>query len=107
MAPLVNIVLLSRDILERNVNPVTAILAIGSTAVYAVAAITIASKIFGNDALLYASRGTWSDLFRRPARHLAVPTPAATLACLATLFPCYFLLANLCSPPEETCRASW
>ncbi len=67
VAPLVNIVLLSRDILEGNVMPSMAALAIGSTAVYAAAAIAIASRIFGNDALLYASRGSWSELFQRPA----------------------------------------
>ena len=101
VAPLVNIVLLSRDMLEGNVVPGTAFLAIASTAVYAMAAIAIASKIFGNDALLYASRGSWSDLFQRPATRLAAPTPAATLACLATLFPCYFLLANLAQSPAR------
>ncbi len=99
VAPLVNIVLLSRDILEGNVVPATAVLAIVSTAVYAMAAIVIASKIFGNDALLYASRGSWSDLFQRPSTFLTAPTPAATLACLATLFPCYFVLANLAQSP--------
>ena len=67
VAPLVNIVLLSRDLLEASTTPGMAALAIVSTVVYAVGALLLASKVFGNDALLYASRGSWSDLFRRPA----------------------------------------
>ncbi len=95
IAPLVNIVLLSRDILEGTVQPAMAFVAIFATIVYAAAAIAIASRVFGNDALLYASRGSWSELFQRPNRRRAAATPAAVLACLATLFPCFFLLANL------------
>ena len=95
VAPLVNIVLLSRDILEGAVEPVMAVLAILSTAVYAVAAITTASRIFGNDALLYARRGSWSELFQRPRAPQTAATPAAAIVCLATLFPCFFMLANL------------
>lgn len=95
VAPLINIVLLSRDILEETVRPGMALLAIFSTAVYAVAAIAIAARIFGNDALLYASRGSWSELFHRPSSPRAAPTPGAALLCLALLFPSFFVLANL------------
>ncbi len=95
IAPLVNIVLLSRDILEGTVQPPMALVAIFSTIVYAAAAIAIASRVFGNDALLYASRGSWSEMFQRPTTRRAAATPAVTLACLVTLFPCFFLLANL------------
>ncbi len=95
VAPLVNIVLLSRDILEGTAQPAMAALAVLSTAVYAVAAIALAARVFGNDALLYASRGSWSDLLQRPETPQKAATVAGTLACLATLFPCYFVLANL------------
>ncbi|MGM0488245.1 MAG: ABC transporter permease subunit/CPBP intramembrane protease [Planctomycetota bacterium] len=95
VAPLVNIVLLSRDILEGTAEPGTAFLAILSTAAYAVAAIALAARIFGNDALLYASQGSWTELFQRPSTRRVAATPAAALACLALLFPCFFVLANL------------
>lgn len=95
VAPLVNIVLLSRDILEGTAEPGTAFLAILSTAGYAVAAIALAARIFGNDALLYASQGSWTDLFQRPGTRRMAATPAAALACLALLFPCFFVAANL------------
>jgi sodium transport system permease protein len=95
VTPLVNIVLLSRDLLEASTTPAMAALAIVSTAVYAVGALVLASRVFGNDALLYASRGSWSDLFRRPVVSRAAPSAAATVACLAIMFPCFFLLGNV------------
>ena len=95
VTPLINIVLLARDLLEHTTSPGMAAVAIVSTAIYAVLAIALASKVFGNDALLYASRGSWSDLFHRPRVERTGPTAAATLACLATLFPCFFLLGNI------------
>lgn len=95
VTPLVNIVLLSRDLLEANATPMMTALAVMSTAVYAVGALLLASKVFGNDALLYASRGSWSDLLRRPVVARSAPTAAAAVACLASMFPCYYLLGNL------------
>jgi len=95
VTPLLNIVLLSRDLLEGTAAPAMMVLAVVSTIVYAAAAIALASRVFGNDALLYASRGSWSDLFRRPELPREAPTPAATLFCLAVMFPCFFLLANV------------
>jgi sodium transport system permease protein len=94
LVPLVNIVLLSRDLLEASMTPVTALVVIASTAVYAVGALLLASRVFGHDALLYASRGSWSDLLQRPAASRSAPSTAATLACLACMFPCFFLLGN-------------
>ncbi len=94
ITPLVNIVLLSRDLLEHGADPWTAALAIASTAVYALLAIGVAARVFGNDGLLYASRGSWSDLWRRPTEIRLRPSATSTIACLATMFPCYFLLGN-------------
>lgn len=95
VTPLVNIVLLSRDLLEGHASAAMSATAILSTFIYAAAALVVASKVFGNDALLYASRGSWSELFQRPADVRDRPTAAATVTCLAVMFPCYFLLANL------------
>jgi sodium transport system permease protein len=95
VVPLVNIVLLARDLLEGSVDPVLATAAVVSTAFYVVAAIALAARIFGTDAVLYGSQSTWSDLFRRPQ----VPRDAASTsmaACaLAAMFPGYFVLSNM------------
>ncbi|HXY33940.1 MAG TPA: type II CAAX endopeptidase family protein, partial [Planctomycetaceae bacterium] len=68
-----------------------------STGLFALAAIGVAARIFGTDAILYGSHGTWSDLFRRPRRASAAPTPTSGLLGLAIIFPTYFLASNLLS----------
>jgi len=75
--PLVNIVLLARDLLEGSVNTALAAAAVFSTLLYVVAAIAIAARIFGTDAILYGGQSTWSDLLRRPAEPQAA---ASTIA---------------------------
>jgi len=95
VAPLVNIVLLARDLVDHQADPLLALLVVVSTVVYAMAALAVAAKIFGADAILYGSDGSWSDLFRRP--ELPVPTPSLTsaLMCLAMLLPLQFVVVNL------------
>jgi sodium transport system permease protein len=97
VTPLVNIVLLARDLLQHNVEPVTALWVVISTGLFALAAIGVAARIFGTDAILYGSHGTWSDLFRRPRRVSAAPTATSGLLGLAIIFPTYFLASNLLS----------
>lgn len=94
VTPLVNIVLLARDVLEGNVDPRLAAAAVGSTAVYVMAAIAVAARIFGTDAILYGSQATWTDIFRRPTEQHEVASMPAALFGLAIIFPAYFLLGN-------------
>lgn len=92
--PLVNIVLLARDLMEGQVNATLATVAVMSTAIYAVAAIAVAARIFGTDAILYGSQATWSDLLLRRRESRTAPSVSGALLLLAVLFPVYFLLAN-------------
>jgi ABC-2 type transport system permease protein/sodium transport system permease protein len=99
--PLVNIVLLARDLLEGSVNPLLASVAVMSTMFYVVAAIGIAAKIFGTDAILYGSQATWTDIFRRPREpRAALSLPAAAFA-LAVMFPAYFVLSATLAQSRE------
>ena len=50
IAPLVNIVLLARDVLSGSVPPAAALAAVISTVAYASAALAIAARLFGSDA---------------------------------------------------------
>jgi sodium transport system permease protein len=93
VVPLVNIVLLARDLLEGSVNPLLATVAVVSTLFYVIAAIGIAAQIFGTDAILYGSQATWSDIFRRPSQPRAALALPAAAFCLAIMFPLYFVLA--------------
>ena len=94
VTPLVNMVMLARDLLEGTVEPGLAVAAVLSTAFYMAAAIALAARIFGTDAILYGSQATWSDIFRRPAKPQAAASVPAAMLCLALMFPTYFVLAN-------------
>ena len=95
LVPLLNMVLLARDLLTGSVTGLTAVLAIISTLLYACAAIGFASRIFGTDAVLYGSRASWSELLRPATKsHAAAPVDLAMLT-LAMLFPVFFLASSL------------
>lgn len=100
VVPLVNVVLLSRDLFAGNAQMIPAAVVVGSTLIYAAAAIAAAARIFGTDAILYGSPGTWSDWFRRPVRTAEAPTPAAAVALVALMLPGFFLLGSLAARRE-------
>lgn len=92
VTPLANMVLLARDLFRHLVEPAAAGVVILSTLVYALAAILLAARVFGTDAILYGSAGTWSELLRRPERTAETGTPLAATLMLAIAFPAAFLL---------------
>src|SRR3954447_23441775 len=94
VTPLVNIVMLGRDLLEGSVVPGLAIAAVCSTLFYIGAAIALAARIFGTDAILYGSQATWSDFVRRPRDPQPTASFPVAMLCLALMFPCYFVLAG-------------
>ncbi len=94
VTPLVNIVMLGRDLLEGSVVPGLAVAAVCSTLFYIAAAIAMAARIFGTDAILYGSQATWSDLLRRPTEPQAMPSVPTAMLCLALIFPSTFVLAS-------------
>jgi len=94
VTPLVNIVLLARDIFEGNVKATLAVAAVVSSGLYTFSAIALAARIFGTDAILYGSQATWIELLRRPKTKREAATVAGALFCLAALFPLYFLISN-------------
>lgn len=92
VTPMVNILLLARDVLEGQVATTPAIVAVVSTILYGGLAILIAARIFGTDAILYGAQGSWTDLVTRPNEtQPLVPLSSAT-SCLAFLFPANFVL---------------
>src|SRR4029079_3506697 len=65
ITPLLNIALLSRDLLEGNADPTSAAVVVCPTVLFALAAISIAAHNFGSESVLYDAQGGWADLFRR------------------------------------------
>ena len=66
VTPLLNIVLLGRDLFEGQMDPKLCAWAVISTALYGLLALAVAARVFGSDAILYGSQGSVRDLFRRP-----------------------------------------
>jgi sodium transport system permease protein len=93
MAPLVNIVLVARDLFQGGVEPLWLMAAVASTILYALLALTAAARIFGADALLFGAEDGWS-LLRRPANVRPAAPLTNALVCLAVLLPAYLLLAS-------------
>jgi len=94
IAPLLNIVLLARDLLSQSVDPAAALAAIISTSAYAAAALAVAAKLFGSDAVTRTSQQSFGSLFRRPSQATDVPSPQAAALMLAILVPIYFIVSN-------------
>ena len=99
--PLVNMLLLSKELLEGSVTLLPAIVAVVSTGLYGVAALAMAARVFGNDAAAIGSRGRWSDFFQRPQTETQQPSITAALVGLAVLFPAYFIVSGLLSRGES------
>lgn len=92
VVPLANIVLLARDLFAGDVLPLTAAVVIVSTLVYALAALMVAARVFGTDAILYGSPGTIAEALRRPHRESDACTPLTAVLGLALTMPVTFLL---------------
>ena len=95
VTPLINTVLMGRDLLAGDVNVLMFAIVLISTALYGVLALSLAARVFGSDAVLYGSAGTWSDFFRRPKEMSAVAPVAVSTSCLAVLFSMFITLGSL------------
>lgn len=90
VTPMVNILLLARDVIQNQVMLVPAIIAVASTFLYTYLAIRLAAYIFGSDSILYAAGGSFGEMFQRPAKTSRVVPIMATIFCLVMLFPFNF-----------------
>ncbi len=101
--PLVNIVLLARDVFGGTASLSLAVVAICSTVFYSFAAIALAAKIFGTDAILYGSERTLGEVLKRPSQPRRTPSIMSAFFCLAVAFPLNFVaLGGLARLGEQT-----
>ncbi len=98
--PLVNMLLLAREIFEGTATWGPALLALSATLCYAGAALSLAARIFGTDAVGAGSGQGWQDLLRRPESIRQVPDTQTAWLLLAALFPIYFVASGLLSRLE-------
>jgi sodium transport system permease protein len=64
LVPLLNIVLLARDLLSGFGNGALTLVVVTATVVYGYIALVLASRTFGAEAVLYTDGRTWADWFR-------------------------------------------
>ncbi|MEM6473904.1 MAG: ABC transporter permease subunit/CPBP intramembrane protease, partial [Planctomycetota bacterium] len=95
--PLVNILLLARELLEGTVQQLPAMVAIITTVLYGVSALSLAAQVFGNDAVAVGSRGQLHDLLRRPQDSSESPSLSYAMFTLALLFPLFFIASGVLS----------
>ncbi len=91
VVPLLNMVLLAKETVLGTATLGLAAVVIGSTVLYGVAALALASHWFGSDAVLSGSTGGWSDLFRRPDERATAIKPEVAAGAVAAIFPAFFL----------------
>jgi len=95
VVPLSNIVLLARDVMEGHASFVWGAVAVFTTLLYGGVALALAARVFGSDAILYGSEGTWADLFQRPRELKSQATITDALATLALVVPTYVVASGL------------
>lgn len=95
VVPLVNILLLSRDIMTGSPVALPAFAAVFSTLMYAAAALVVASRLFGGESATSGSQETWSDLVRPPRKPRLLPDLGELAIYLAFLFPIFFIVTNV------------
>ncbi len=93
--PLVNIVLLAREILTSEAEWNTAMVAVICNGIYALAALAVASRLFGSDASMHGSQGSWRDLFTTPREGRRFPAVDQMAITMAFMFPLYFISSSL------------
>ncbi|MBL8879335.1 MAG: CPBP family intramembrane metalloprotease [Phycisphaerales bacterium] len=91
--PVANIVVLTRELFLGRFDPQAILWVMSSTSVYAAAAVAVAAKLFGQEAVLFADAGSIRTVFQRrffkPAR---VPSTAQALLMLAVVYPLNFFI---------------
>ncbi len=91
VVPMVNFVLLWRDIFQGEVGVGPCIIVITSTLLYSLLALSLASRIFGTDAILYGSHESFRDSLRRPRLPQVAASPSLAMFALTLVFAGQFV----------------
>lgn len=101
--PVGNMVLLTRDLLLGAAVPAwNAVLVLFSTTLYAAAAVALATKVFGQESVVFSDAGSLRSTFdRKRIRPSAMPSLSLSLMVAALLFPAWFYVQSALSPRSE------
>jgi sodium transport system permease protein len=92
--PLVNIILLAKEFLVGTAEWNLALVAVVCNGVYALTALIVASRLFGSNASMHGSQGSWRDLLLRPTKPAPYPSVDQMALTMAVLFPLYFVVSS-------------
>ncbi len=96
MIPLVNCILLARDLFSQTAQLNVAVVVVGTTVIYACVALVLAGRIFGTDVWQPGGAGTWSELLKgQSTREEELPTWNHALFSLAVLIPVFLLATQM------------
>lgn len=94
--PVGNMVLLTRELFQQTYTWGNVIIVMLSTTLYAVAAVALAARLFGQEAVLFVDVGSYKTLIRRRfMRPSSAPSMSQTLVLVALLFPVSFYAQSL------------
>lgn len=95
LVPLANMVLVTRDLLDGHVSGAAMAVALIANGAWTAVALAIAVRIFGTDAVLYGSSGSWRDALRRPEDIQPRLRWEQGLTALVVLFPAFIILSSV------------
>lgn len=95
VAPLLNMLLLAREMFEGTAEALPACGALLSTFLYTLSALAVAAQWFGTDAVAVGSRGGWGEWTRRSDERSLTPSMTAAVVVLAALFPLNFFASGV------------
>jgi membrane protease YdiL (CAAX protease family)/ABC-type transport system involved in multi-copper enzyme maturation permease subunit len=87
VTPMMNLLVLARDVMQGSVNAGAATIAVVSTLVYAFVALAIAARMFGADTILYSQQASLKSLVTRPRKTSKLVPIVSALICLVLLLP--------------------
>jgi sodium transport system permease protein len=101
--PVANIVILTRELFMGRIDHVAILWVTLSTSVYAAAAVAVAAKLFGQEAVLFADSVSIRAMFRRRFfKPAAAPSAAQALLLLALVFSLnFFIQQSVLKPGRE------
>lgn len=106
VVPLFNMILLARDVLVGHFQWLPAIITLGSTIVYSIAVMIVASKLFGRHAIVQQSEVSWRNFCCPSKVRGKLPNISELLVFLALFFPIYFVSTNTIGVAEEMTLAN-
>lgn len=95
LLPLANMVLVTRDLLDGYVSPAALTVALLANGVWTAVALAVAVRVFGTDAVLYGSSGSWRDALRRPEEVQPQLRWEQGLTAIVIVFPAFIFLSGV------------